>query len=271
MYKTSLNYYYHILDPVGKRAYEKLFVSYRKMEKETLLEGIFDGKKALHIIKHVYNDNPEFFYVEPTQIRYYTGIRGVKVIHTYRYEKMEKEAYDRKIRTATDAFMQKWIRPGMSLYEKLQAINNFLATTVDYDPVVSKAIRVDEKNARGSYEDYSIVGPLVNRMGVCHGIAMTAKYLCDRLGIQCMVVSGTVKNEGKHAWNIVYTGKKEGGRFYHWDPTFNLTKNPWSRSKYQFFMVDDRTLEKEREWDKTECPACIWKTWEQGRWFERRG
>ena len=263
MYQTSLNYYYHILEPTEKRAYEALFVSYRKMQKETLLKGIYDSKKALRLIKYVYNDNPEFFYIEPTEISYCEGVLGIKVIHKYRYDQKQKEEYDRKIRAATGAFIKKWIRPGMNLYEKLQAINDFLATTVTYDPAVSNAKKVEGKTVRGSYEDYSIVGPLVNRMGVCHGIAMTAKYLCDILGIQCIVVSGMVKNEGKHAWNIVYTGKNEGKRFYHWDPTFNLTNNPRSSSKYRFFMLDDRALEKDREWNKNECPACTWKTWDQ--------
>lgn len=265
MYKTSLNYYYHILEPVEKRAYENLFVAYKKMKRETLLKGIYDSKHALRIIKYVYNDNPEFFYVEPTRINYYIGIQGITVTHTYRYEKTKKEEYDRKIRVATDAFMKKWIRPNMNLYEKLQAINDFLATTVTYDPIVRNALREKRESVRGACEDYSIVGPLVNRVGVCHGIAMAAKYLCDLLGIQCMVISGTVKNEGRHAWNIVYTGINEGKRFYHWDPTFNLTKNPRSNARFQYFMVGDSVMEKEREWNKNECPACIWTTWDPGR------
>ena len=265
MYQNSLNYYYYILEPTEKRVYEALFVSYRKMESETFLKGIYDGKEVLRIIQYVYNDNPEFFYIEPTEITYCESVLGIKVIHKYRYGRKQKEEYDRKIKTAAEAFIKQWIRQGMSLYEKLQAVNDFLATTVRYDPVVSNAKNTEGKTIRGNYEDYSIVGPLVNRMGVCHGISMTAKYLCDILGIQCMVVTGMVKNEGKHAWNIVYTGKNEGKRFYHWDPTFNLTNDPRSRLRYRYFMVDDRELEKNREWNKKECPACSWKTWDHGK------
>lgn len=53
-------------------------------------------------------------------------------------------------------------------------------------------------------------GPLVYGVGVCDGVARAYKYLCDRCGLACCVVSGEARDSsrpsdgfGPHAWNLV--------------------------------------------------------------------
>ena len=257
MFKSCLNYHYHQLNEVEKRAYQKLFRAYRNMEPETYIEGIFHIDRVLKVIKCVYDDNPEFFFVENTKIQYRHRFGGIQVVHNYRYSKQKKAQYERLILWETKEFLSKWIRPYMDTYGKLQAINSYLAETVTYDQAVKQALKEDTDEAVGSCEDYSIVGPLTKHMGVCHGVAMTAKYLCDVLGIQCLVVTGTVNGNEKHAWNIVYSGKKDR-RFYHWDPTNHLDQKGKKELQQGYFLVSDQIIQRNRNWDRNFYPACIW-------------
>ena len=257
MFKSCLNYHYHQLDELEKRAYQKLVAAYRNMEPETFLEGFFRIDRVLKVIEYVYNDNPEFFFVENTKIQYRQRFGGIQVVHNYRYSKQKKAQYERLILWETKEFLSKWIRPNMSTYEKLLAINGYLAANVTYDQAVKLALKEETGEAVGCCEDYSIVGPLTKHMGVCHGVAMTAKYLCDVLGIQCMVVMGTVHGKEKHAWNIIYSGKKDR-HFYHWDPTYHLDLKGEKELQLGYFLISDQIIQKSRTWDRNFYPACVW-------------
>lgn len=59
-------------------------------------------------------------------------------------------------------------------------------------------------------------GPLVYGVGVCEGVAKAYKYLCDRCGLACCVVTGEAQDPGcpsdapgPHAWNLVRVPSRE--------------------------------------------------------------
>ena len=63
---------------------------------------------------------------------------------------------------------------------------------------------------------YTVYGALVWGYTVCEGYARTMKYLCKELGIECLIVTGTSKNE-QHMWNMV----RLDNEWYHIDLTWN--------------------------------------------------
>ena len=98
------------------------------------------------------------------------------------------------------------------------------------------------------------------RRAQCSGIAKAFKYLMDRLGKWCIVVTGTARgNDGRteaHAWNVI----EKNGRYYHVDPTFMLGANPNARSSasinYLYFNWSDGAMRKTHQWDARTVPQC---------------
>ena len=63
---------------------------------------------------------------------------------------------------------------------------------------------------------YTVYGALVWGYTVCEGYARTMRYLCKQLDIDCIIVTGTSKNE-QHMWNMV----RLDNEWYHIDLTWN--------------------------------------------------
>lgn len=89
--------------------------------------------------------------------------------------------------------------------------------------------------------NHSIIGALIERRAVCEGISFAYQYILNRLGIDCMTVSGKVlKFEGKyyknhHAWNIISLN----GKNYHVDVTWNnpIEINGVKHPTYGYFCL----------------------------------
>ncbi|MBQ8303559.1 MAG: hypothetical protein IJX79_01215, partial [Clostridia bacterium] len=83
---------------------------------------------------------------------------------------------------------------------------------------------------------------------VCEGYARTMKYLCRKLGIECLIVTGTSKNE-QHMWNMV----RLDDEWYHIDSTWNdpgldEKDNP-KTPLHPYFNVTDEVILKDHTID----------------------
>ncbi len=63
-------------------------------------------------------------------------------------------------------------------------------------------------------------GPLVENRGISSGLAWAFKVLMDEANIECLCVSGYLKEDlkNRHMWNLV----KIDGQYYHLDPTWGI-------------------------------------------------
>ena len=63
-------------------------------------------------------------------------------------------------------------------------------------------------------------GPLVEKRGICSGLAWAFKRLMDEAGVECICVSGYLKEDTRigHVWTMV----KLDGQYYHVDPTWGI-------------------------------------------------
>ena len=91
----------------------------------------------------------------------------------------------------------------------------------------------------------------------CSGISRAVKYLCDRIGIECIVVAGTGSGQngsGPHAWNIV----RINGNYYHLDATYLLGANPNASAplRYLYFNYSDAAMQSTHVWDRASVPVC---------------
>lgn len=98
---------------------------------------------------------------------------------------------------------------GETTYETVKQFNAWLAGQVRYSYEF------------GNSHSYEITGPFLQKKSLCEGYAKAFKYLCDRAGIDCVMVSGKGIMNGvvyDHAWDYV---KMDDGQWYLVDPTWN--------------------------------------------------
>ncbi len=100
---------------------------------------------------------------------------------------------------------------------------------------------------------------LVNRKAQCSGFARGAKYLFDKIGMDCIVIGGTARDpntgsSGPHEWNLI----KIDGVYYHLDITSMQSANPTKMPPftYAFFNESDRQAASCHAWDRLWYPAC---------------
>lgn len=157
------------------------------------------------------------------------------------YNPREIELHDRKFKQVLADLREK--AGSLSELEKERAVCDYFIGFTKYEINV----RLNQ-NAASSV----VVG-----RAQCSGFARGVKLLCDTLGIECMVVTGTLQEPGKrpgpHAWNIV----RIDGTYYHLDVTNMLGANPSRQKPYNemFFNYTDSEIRSTHAWT-SRIPTC---------------
>lgn len=195
-------------------------------------------------------DYPELFYVNYSEGLYYTYHDHVEYQPKYHYSKDETQ---QKI-VALDILCKKVISTFKygsvtGLYKKVLWIHNMFVRNCDYD---HEAIKDNSK-----YQAYTLEGPLFDHCGVCQGIAMAFKYLCDKCcGTQMIIARGRSLEPGqtqyeRHAWNIIVFGENAAHIDVTWDMCITESKRP---VRYDYFFLSD--LEMMRDHHYINYPMC---------------
>lgn len=94
---------------------------------------------------------------------------------------------------------------------------------------------------------YNLYGALIEKSAVCEGYAETFKYILDKLGIPCILVSGTATNSNgiteNHEWNYVQIDGKWYAVDTTWDDPilkgFGYISNS---TKHKYFLQGSKTM-----------------------------
>ena len=138
-----------------------------------------------------------------------------------------------------------------ALVEKLDEISPLLAVEDRVQTALNCAEFVAEnsggEDAVGLWMETAF-GALVEGCADSYGMAMAYKALCDRLGIECVVVRGEQRGGelGKSAWNIIGID----GEYYHVDVS------RFGADIYSAFLLSDSDMWGEYDWDRENYPAC---------------
>ncbi len=164
-----------------------------------------------------------------TEITFYTDSDG-RVVSAQLPLTMTRAQYDAEYRVCAGvaaAVAQK--ANGLSEYEKELVAYNYIASNCFYN--------YDAPNASSAY------GALGDRSAKCDGISLAMKWLCEEMGISCMVMAGNAPgNPIGHAWNVVCidgtyydldvtNDVNSADRDYNYYGAFNVSRR-WIRNKY---------------------------------------
>lgn len=154
--------------------------------------------------------------------------------------------YD-SVRKVVDGIVKTIISPGMSEFDMVLAIHDWITFNIDYD---------------FTYSNFYVGETLRDGTAVCQGYALTFDMMAELAGIECIFIGGEATNSsgqtGGHAWNQV----KVDGVWYCIDTTWddpaseNKDRNNHSSNRYDYFLLSNETFDKNHttQMEKKDCP-----------------
>lgn len=123
-----------------------------------------------------------------------------------------------------------FIKPEMSDVEKALAVHEYFLSNYSYGYSYIRSYPSGELAATG--DSYTAYGIMTDRIGVCEAFAQAYKYVMDKIGIPCIIVSS---NAMDHAWNMVCIDDE----WYHVDVTWDDTDDPGNARHMNFLRSDE--------------------------------
>lgn len=184
----------------------------------------------------VINENPELYYVSGSFSYKYNANNTVCSILPQYVDGFDDAAFQKAAEEALSILTE-----DMTDLEKAIALHDYIVLNCEYDyeNYLNKTILTNS---------YSAYGVLVDRIAVCQGYALAYKYLLEKAGITCYMVTSKEMN---HAWNMIQLN----GKYYQVDATWD--DPAWDhigRVGHSYMFVSDNKFQTELEhhdWDVT--------------------
>lgn len=225
----------------GGDPHELIYNALKDLKSEVYMPTKLSSDEIFDIRNEVLEDNPEFFYLDYSNSRYWSN---GKLEFNYIGTKENIKAMSSEVEIKADMIISKIIKPGMSEAKKELAIHDYIVANTRYDVK-------NYENDTIPRSSHNVDGVLLDGVAVCEGYAKTFKLLLERVGIESIVVVGPKIN---HAWNIV----KIDGEYYHVDVTWDdPVPDVEGRILHTYFNVPDKRMIKGKHvWDQSKYPAC---------------
>ena len=224
-----MTYYYDKLGDVGKDAYKKLYEGYKNYATVINLPAISNIWNVHYAVK---DDHPELFYVNWQSCQLVVGAN-------YTFDLFPNYIEDRDTCRQMLGRMRSIAHglKGDDDIHTMRRVNDYLGHIVLYDPRVADTPKGQEPFYLR--EDHNVIGPLINHMGVCEGIARAAQLLLRELDVECTYMTSYVNEDssdkyGLHAWTLV----KYQGQEVKMDATWDVSKT--TDCNYKYFCVDPK-------------------------------
>lgn len=232
----SRPYCYSTLDANERQLYDFVIKAIQRHESKITIPKTMTvtTDDYCKIYEMIYNSEHSIFYID-TQMKYTSNSKTKRLVSAelcYTFTAQQVSTMQKKIDEAAETIINR-ITEDMTEYDVAKLFFDTIVTNCVYDET--------GVNCRDIY------GCLVDGKAICGGYAKAFSYLCDKVGIQTLTITGDTISEGAdpipHMWNMI----KLGGEWYHIDVTAGFVKNsatPYIR--YDYFCVDDSCINKNR-------------------------
>lgn len=224
---AGVRYAYETLTDKEKELYDMIYQGVTDLRYKICAEDAYTVEEWVKVYGLVYNQEPELFYM------------GSKIkVGKLFYLTKDTDAIN-QMQKDIDAVADKLVAEAngkSTTFEKLKVFHDYL--------VLNSTFKLSEE---GSYEYnssiYNAFGSGEEQGNIqCAGYAKAVQYLCDKVGISCMVVTGETSEGQTHAWNVVDVD----GVWYNLDCTWDdpILKTPnYKNLRYNYFLVPDKYIE----------------------------
>lgn len=239
------SFYYRQLNEKERQIYREILQAVQNMEESARIHA---GKEddAAKVYEYLLYDRPELFWCDgSSQMTVYEDYTELYPGYTCTEE--EKERRQLEIDRAAEECLS-GMEPEGPEYDRIKYIFEYLVETVDYDEAAP--------------DNQNIYSALAWKRSVCAGYSRAAQYLLEKAGVECIYVTGKIRGQGAHAWNIV----KCEGTYYqmdvtYGDPVFLEAESgenvPGNSINYDYLCCTDETLSSDHIQDNhVPYPAC---------------
>lgn len=241
-------YFYQHLPENLKAGYDAVAGGIVSFQKKIQVAGAKSKKDVEKVLDAVIFDNPLLCYFNPNKF----GISSIGSYFSlnieYIYDRKKAMQIMKQVDEKADFIIDQFITEDMTDYEKCLAIHDYMTENIGYN---FSALSVSFV-----YDAFTVEGAIFKHQAVCSGIAKAIALLLHKLGITCLVVSGTSdidENEIGHAWNIV----KLGDKYYHIDATWDLQEvNHFTSRSHMYMNLDDESILMNHTWELEDYPTC---------------
>lgn len=186
-------YYRTLLTPGEQKCYKEIVTGLLARRVKILVRQSDAQADNIHKIVHaIHMDHPELFYVDFWCYKIQRNfLFGGSVTLEFRM------LLDSSASVAVSNMMNdKWqvLQSRVQLYNSTREKYYFVA-----QDIISKT---KYNNSGSAFWDHTAAGPVLRHCAVCEGISKLFLFLCQRLGLPCAIISGTLTGI-PHAWNMV--------------------------------------------------------------------
>lgn len=200
---------YDNMDPELHQLYGEIYIVLNGMYPETPMCTVQEWQID-YVFNCVMQDHPEFFYVDGYSCNIKTVgtlISRISFTGKYTMDVQKVTEMNRLIKTTRKEFL-KGISMNASDYEKVKYTYEYVILHTEYNTEAA--------------ENQNMCSVFAYGESVCQGYAKAFQYLSGILGVKSTVITGTVTNGEKHAWNLVCVDNA----YYYVDAT-------WGDSSYE--------------------------------------
>ena len=222
-------YVYEHLSDADKALYESLYEAFVTRQEQGCDKT--DSAKLGTIRDCVLADHPEIFYANGAELYTTTRMGIVVSMHvsgTFTYSPEDAQVAAERLEAAASECIA-GIDADADDYAKAKYLYEYIAEHVQYDHAAAAS-----SEAESAYAGQTAVDALVDGRAVCGGYSRAYQYLLEKVGIECVYVSGRVDSQG-HAW----CAAQLDGEWYYIDPTWGDSEFvEYNGAKYSFDFVN---------------------------------
>lgn len=160
--------------------------AHKKLSKGTLMDAFYEA----------YFQNPLIPAVKEVELS--ESLEELFVI--YEEDKEKREEKQQKVLEQVKFVAQELIEDGMTDTDKVLAINSYLCDLVTYD---EQAAQQSLDGTDAFSDSMTPYGALIQHKGVCTAYAGAFQLLAKAMGLESIVVTGTLSGNRNHVWNKV--------------------------------------------------------------------
>ena len=219
---TGERYAYSTLTADEKKLYDEIVDGVENLRYKICDEDAYSLEEWTKVYGLVFTQEPQLFYMG-------SKVKVGKLFYT-----TKDTAVINEMQKSIDAVADKLVKEAAgksTTFEKLKVFHDFLVLN-------STFVLNDDEGVGYNATIYNALGSEAQNNVQCAGYAKAIQYLCDKSGINCMIVTGETNKGTTHAWNIVDVD----GVWYNldvtWDDPILSTANP-KNIRYNYFLVPD--------------------------------
>ena len=239
-----MEYHGSKLNSIEKEFYLKMLDALRNRLSFVKAKGIANEAQFLKCISAVQYDYPELFYVDFRHFKYVAYSDGWEYRPEYLYDNAESLEREQQLNLSVDKIVREIEKRQLnSVYQKCGYIHSYLVRNCTYDYAALEDLD-------GRRTAYTVEGPLLEKTGVCQGIAFVYRMICRKCGIEAIAVKGVSLRPGcttyeGHAWNLIRVGECAAQIDVTWDMCLTSEDRP---IRYDYFFLPDIDMMRDHQY-----------------------